>query len=81
MNDFYRWECAAVLRELQVDSVVGLTEAEVSRRLKEYGSNELTERGIKHLWLILWEQLTAAVVIVLVMAAQSVTNGPLNCSC
>jgi Ca2+-transporting ATPase len=69
MNDFYRWDSAAVLRELQVDPAVGLAEAEAARRLKEYGSNELIERGIKHPWLIIWEQLTAAVMIVLVMAA------------
>jgi Ca2+-transporting ATPase len=71
MNNLYPWHShpTAVLHQLEVDPAAGLTEAEVVRRLKEYGSNELIERGVKRPWLILWEQLTAAVVIVLLIAA------------
>ncbi len=43
--------------------------AEVSRRLEKYGRNELVERGAKSPWAILWEQLTATLVVVLIVAA------------
>jgi P-type Ca2+ transporter type 2C len=69
MNDFYRQDSAAVLRELDVQPEFGLTADEAARRLKEYGTNELVERGIKNPWLILWEQLTSSVVVVLMLAA------------
>ena len=49
--------------------VVDLTADEAARRLKEYGTNELVERGIKNPWLILWEQITSSVVVVLMLAA------------
>src|SRR5690242_9310803 len=69
MNDCYRREPAAVLREFDVDAAFGLTEAEAVRRSNQYGNNELTEHDIKKPWLILWEQMTASVVVVLILAA------------
>jgi Ca2+-transporting ATPase len=69
MNDSYRREPAAVLREFDVDAAVGLTGAEAVRRSNQYGKNELTEHDIKKPWLILWEQMTGSVVVVLVVAA------------
>jgi P-type Ca2+ transporter type 2C len=69
MNDSYRREPAAVLRDFDVDAAVGLTGAEALRRSNQYGKNELTEHDVKKPWLILWEQMTASVVVVLVVAA------------
>ena len=37
----------AVLRELNVDTSLGLSDDEVARRREQYGSNELIERGGK----------------------------------
>ena len=69
MNDFHRQGSTAVLRELEVEVSFGLTQSEALRRLNEYGSNELIERGIKNPWVIFWEQMTAFVVVVLIVAA------------
>lgn len=47
----------------------GLTSEQAARRLAEYGPNELIDRGIKSPWLILWEQLTGIMVLILIIAA------------
>ncbi|MFN0096528.1 MAG: cation-translocating P-type ATPase [Dehalococcoidia bacterium] len=47
----------------------GLTAAEAERRLREHGPNELVDRGGKSPFAILWEQLTAVMVLILVGAA------------
>ena len=62
-------ECPAVLRELETDAAAGLSQAEAARRLAEYGRNELVGTGAKSPWLILWEQLTAFMVVILIIAA------------
>ena len=58
----------AVIRELG-SSDAGLNRTEAARRLAELGRNELTGRGARSPWLILWEQLTAFMVLVLIAAA------------
>lgn len=50
------------------DVVKGLTAAEATRRLGEYGRNELQTRGTRRAWLILWEQLSALMVLILIAA-------------
>lgn len=57
------------LNNLQSDTSNGLDEAEVVRRRAEHGPNALVERGGKSPWRILWEQLTATMVIILIVAA------------
>jgi Ca2+-transporting ATPase len=57
----------AVLATLKT-SIQGLSAAEVARRLARHGPNELIERGLKSPWLIVWEQLTATMVLVLIIA-------------
>lgn len=47
----------------------GLPVVEVCARLAVNGPNELLEQGIKSPWTILWEQLTAFLVVVLIVAA------------
>ena len=69
MSDFYQHDSADVLTQLNVNASRGLTEAEAARRLKEYGRNELVGTGIRSLWGILWGQLTALMVLILIGAA------------
>ncbi|MEW5985451.1 MAG: cation-translocating P-type ATPase [Chloroflexota bacterium] len=69
MSDWYRLETSQVLQELKSDGAAGLSAAEAERRLQQYGLNELVERGVKSPWRILWEQLTAVMVLILIIAA------------
>jgi P-type Ca2+ transporter type 2C len=54
---------------LEVDLEKGLAASEAKRRQATYGVNELTEKGSRSPWRILWEQLSATLVIVLIIAA------------
>jgi Ca2+-transporting ATPase len=56
-------------RRLQVDPAQGLSIEEARRRLAEQGPNELTERSARTPWVILWDQLSATMVVVLLAAA------------
>ena len=58
-----------VVDTLQGDVEQGLKPAEAERRLAEYGLNELVEKDLKSPWRILLEQLSEAMVIVLIIAA------------
>ena len=69
MSDWYRLESEEVLARLETDPEQGLAGPEVKRRLAEYGLNELIERGTKSPWRILWEQMTALLVVILMIAA------------
>ena len=69
MSDWYQQDSTDVLKRLDVNAASGLTEAEAARRLKEYGRNELVGTGIRNPWRILWEQLTALMVVILIVAA------------
>ena len=69
MSEFYKLSTAEVLKQLEVDPERGLSQTEVARRLEQYGLNELVEKGVKSPWKILWEQLTATMVIILIVAA------------
>jgi Ca2+-transporting ATPase len=69
MADWYRLEIQEVLSHMESDSEPGLKRGEVHRRLAKYGPNELIERGAKSPWRILWEQMTALLVIILIIAA------------
>jgi Ca2+-transporting ATPase len=69
MADWSRLEIHEVLAHLETDSEPGLKRDEVQRRLAKYGPNELIERGAKSPWRILWEQMTALLVIILIIAA------------
>ena len=71
MNDptWHTLDIPEVLSHLQTDATNGLDEADAARRLAEHGPNELVDRGGKNPWRILWEQLTATMVIILIVAA------------
>ena len=69
MSNWYAQNSTEVLQKLKTDSRRGLSKFEVARRLKKYGFNELIERNIESPWQILWEQLTATMVLILIVAA------------
>jgi P-type Ca2+ transporter type 2C len=48
---------------------IAVSPSEVTHRLKQYGLNKLTEQPGESLWQILWKQLTATMVVVLIIAA------------
>jgi P-type Ca2+ transporter type 2C len=58
-----------VLEHLKVDPSAGLSAPEVRRRLLQHGPNELIERSTRTPWRILWDQLAATMVVVLLAAA------------
>jgi Ca2+-transporting ATPase len=60
---------AEVTQRLGTDHAHGLTGDEAARRLADSGPNELVERGRKPAWRLLWEQLTAVMVLILIGAA------------
>ena len=68
-DNWHLLDAEQALRALQSDAQVGLSDEEAARRLAQYGRNELTERGLKTPWQILWEQLTGIMVVILIVAA------------
>ena len=62
-------KASEVLGLLQTDLSGGLGEAEAAQRAEEYGWNELVEAKPKNPLRILWEQLTAVMVLILLAAA------------
>ena len=69
MSNWYRLDAAEVLRLLESDADHGLSQAEVTERVAQHGLNQLVEQQGESPWQILWEQLTATVVVVLIVAA------------
>lgn len=68
-QEWYRKPVEAVLEALDSDRQRGLDAATAETRLQEYGPNELVDKGMKSPWQILLEQLSDAMVIVLIVAA------------
>ena len=62
-------ETNSALAELDSSSESGLTSTQVTERILQYGFNELIERGGRKPLQILWEQLTATMVLILIAAA------------
>jgi P-type Ca2+ transporter type 2C len=69
MSKWHTCDIEEVLQELGSDQAQGLTQAEAARRLAESGPNELVEKGCKSPWVILWEQVSATMVVILIVAA------------
>jgi Ca2+-transporting ATPase len=66
------WHCetfAEVLRKLGSDANGGIAESDVQTRRSQHGFNELVETSGRGLWEILWEQLSGAMVVMLIVAA------------
>jgi Ca2+-transporting ATPase len=60
---------AYVLEVFNVIPGIGLSIEEVQVRLKSYGTNELIEKKTSSISRILWEQFTATMVLILIIAA------------
>lgn len=58
-----------VLQQLQSDSKQGLDAAEVRRRRKKYGPNQLREHQTKSIWEILFDQVKSLIILLLAVAA------------
>ncbi len=69
MSDWHTLSVEETLRRTEVIADRGLTQAEAARRFALHGPNELEDLGTKSPWRILWEQLTATMVVVLLAAA------------
>jgi Ca2+-transporting ATPase len=67
--NWYQTDITTAIRALESDQKRGLSQDEAARRLSEYGSNELIQRGGRTALKILWEQLTATMVLILIGAA------------
>ncbi len=67
--DWHRLDTKKALEEQQSDHGNGLTSVEAASRLIKAGPNELVERGGRTPLQILWEQLTAVMVLILIAAA------------
>jgi len=62
-------EVEEVLRALNTRAASGLGDEEAARRFVEHGPNELEDRGKRRPWVILWEQFTSAMIVILIVAA------------
>lgn len=69
VHPWHTQDVADVLGVMGSDAQHGLTAEEAHRRLEQFGPNELQERGGKNPLLILWEQLTSTMVLILIAAA------------
>jgi P-type Ca2+ transporter type 2C len=69
MSDQYRLTLSEALAQHKVTLTEGLSNAEATSRLQAHGPNELTAKPLKSPWLILWEQLTSIMVLILLAAA------------
>ncbi|MEQ9483977.1 cation-translocating P-type ATPase [Coleofasciculus sp. F4-SAH-05] len=69
MTTWYTLNLVDVLKQLNTDAAIGLSENEARQRQDIYKLNELTDRPLESPWKILWEQFTATVVVVLIVAA------------
>jgi P-type Ca2+ transporter type 2C len=69
VKDWHRLTPEEAVRQVNSDLSEGLTSAEAARRLKEYGPNELIERGAISPWAILLEQFTGIIIIILIISA------------
>lgn len=69
VSHWYELEAGEVLRQLGSDTSQGLSAATVSQRPIQYGFNELKEQSSKSIWRIVWQQLTATMVLPLIEVA------------
>ena len=67
--NWHRTEINTVLDELNTNKERGLTSSEAQARLSKHGPNELVEKGGRTPFQIMWEQLTATMVLILIVAA------------
>jgi Ca2+-transporting ATPase len=69
MNPWHEVDPDVVAAQLGTDLARGLTTSEAARRLAVLGPNELVGSRARSAWAIAWEQITATMVVVLIVAA------------
>ena len=69
MKPWYEVDSDTAAAQLGTDPEQGLTASDAARRLTADGPNELVESGARSAWTIAWEQLTATMVVILIVAA------------
>ena len=69
MIQWYQLGPDEAISNLDSNLSTGLSAGEANKRLGLYGTNELIDHGVKNPWRILWEQLTALMVLILIVAA------------
>jgi Ca2+-transporting ATPase len=69
MMNWHALDAKSALESLQSDPARGLSTTQAAERLAEKGPNELVEKGGRSPWKILWEQVTATMVLILITAA------------
>ena len=69
VSAWHTFEVADVLHQLGTHPTRGLDDATVAERQTASGPNELVAQGVKSPWRILQEQLTATMVVILIVAA------------
>lgn len=67
--NWHQLDLSQTLERLHVEPLEGLSQAEVQLRQSQYGSNELIESNVKSSWRMVWEQLTASTILILLAAA------------
>lgn len=67
--NWHLMEASEVVSRLQSDVSSGLSNIDASRLQNIHGPNELLDRGGKSPWLILWEQFTSTMALILSAAA------------
>lgn len=69
VREWHRIPADSVLDHLGVQVEQGLTAQDVTARRAQYGSNELVERAARSPLMLLWDQMTEPLVIILLVAA------------
>ena len=69
VTHWHRNTSVEVARRLDTDLSDGLTSQQIAERRTQFGSNELKAAVGRGSWLILWEQLRRALVVMLMIAA------------
>lgn len=66
---WHQREPEQVVQRLKTDAVKGLSLQEAEHRKQQFGHNELIEQAVKSPWLMIWEQLSASTIVILLVAA------------
>lgn len=69
MTNWHRKTIDNVVTVLESDAAAGLDQVQAAERYQRDGPNELVETEIRGVWRIVWEQLSGALVVMLIAAA------------
>jgi Ca2+-transporting ATPase len=78
VSDWHEINISDVCRRIGTDLDIGLDDAQIQQRRQEHGPNELIETGRRGAWQIFREQLSGAMVLLLIGTAV-ISAYPLGC--